>query len=217
MAIATLLTVSSCDKYETTWQDAYAELLLNYMTRNFNIDCDQTIGGWFMLYDINQDGVPELIFADSFHFTSYLAIYTFIDGEPIQLDVDFFADYSTPSFAPVNEEPGLIQIFSQSNRFRSVFFYTMNNCSLILKHSADYIWHGIVYEDGDWVENESWLINGLFIDATIFFTRFYEIFGFEWGDAFTHEMWESRIQQHIVSKSTIQEYIFGWQPLIEGR
>jgi len=107
------------DKYMPTvqfeaWQEAYAELLRDYATRSigehYGISGEREPnppgGGEFMLFDIDGDGVPELIVVDRFHFTTYVAAYTFIDGLQ-SIEVGYFYDYGTMFSPPFDGRPGL--------------------------------------------------------------------------------------------------------------
>ena len=70
------------------WRQAYTALLRDYLSRGFSApwEAGGRTSGEFIYYDIDKDGVPELIVADSFHFTSYLAVYTFRGGRVVQID-----------------------------------------------------------------------------------------------------------------------------------
>ena len=80
------------------WQKAYATLLREYATR-------PVPHGYyyfhrsFILYDINKDGIPELIITRISTGISGESIYTFTDGEvvPLTFRDDFFAYYTIMS------------------------------------------------------------------------------------------------------------------------
>jgi len=93
-----------------TWQDAYAALLMEYaelppMGEHF------TRG--FILYDIDKDGIPELIitrarqgFLDYPDYLSTEAIYTFRSNNVIRLR-GWFSTYNS-AFAPADNQPGIV-------------------------------------------------------------------------------------------------------------
>ena len=96
-----------------SWREAYAKLLREYAARSIGYcpwaSCANTPnppGGYFMLFDINGDGVPELIVTDRFHFISYEAAYTFSDGL-IPLETAYFYGYATRFFSLPGGRHGL--------------------------------------------------------------------------------------------------------------
>ena len=94
-----------------TWQEAYAVLLHHYATQvigysPWGIPNDRP-GGHFMLFDIDGDGIPEVIVRDREHFTTYFAVYTFRDGALLRLGARYFYDYGTRFFPLPDNRPGL--------------------------------------------------------------------------------------------------------------
>ena len=89
-----------------TWQEAYAELLRYYAALPL---ADSETGWYFILHDIDQNGVPELFLVtkyDSGH-TGYRFVYSFINGRAIRLEFD---DMMTDggSFAPLDGRPWVV-------------------------------------------------------------------------------------------------------------
>jgi len=126
------------------WRQAYTTLLRDYSSRGFSAawSADGRTAGEFILYDIDKDGIPELIVADSFHFTNYLAVYTFREGRMQQLaDVDF--DYYSPIvLSPSGNRPGIITIVGMHGvRVTSLWLISGNGLvrSTSVEHNEDFI------------------------------------------------------------------------------
>jgi hypothetical protein len=85
-----------------SWQEAYVNLLRDYAARSIGVSsCGETSnppGGSFLVYDIDGDGIPEIIVVDRFHFTTYVAAYSYRNGL-ISLEADYFYDYGTMFFS----------------------------------------------------------------------------------------------------------------------
>jgi len=99
---------SSCEplagnrKYEANelpvWQIAYRDLLINYIEMAIDKSSDGS-NGRFILYDIDRDGVPELlIFASHGIFNQLVSAYTFLDDLPKLLESQpiWLTSFSTP-------------------------------------------------------------------------------------------------------------------------
>ena len=91
-----------------TWQEAYAELLRDYAEQK------QDNLMFFILHDIDMDGVPELIIAGEYADEIYDAAYVFRNGKAMPLKFDegvYIAGFALSARAGVvpnpNNAPGL--------------------------------------------------------------------------------------------------------------
>ena len=93
-----------------TWQETYAALLMEYAEL-------PPINEWttrgFILFDIDKDGIPELIITrtaeDFFDYPDRIGtegIYTFRNGSVVRLQGDF-STYNS-AFAPSDNQPGIV-------------------------------------------------------------------------------------------------------------
>ena len=92
-----------------TWQEAYTRLLRGYMGVLTHPSGLEHMNGEFILYDLDKDGVPELIVSNWFHRSSYIAAYTFKGGRVQQLSFEGIG-FCSLVFAPAGNAPGLITI-----------------------------------------------------------------------------------------------------------
>ena len=94
LILSTMLLLSACGNQSERMQpvghyEAYTALLWQYYEATTHLEAEET---WmFTLYDINGDGVPELIIWESifgsFFFTAHSA-YTFANGDVHRLEID---------------------------------------------------------------------------------------------------------------------------------
>jgi len=127
--------VTTYAPYEKTWQEVYTDLLWRYYDVTAHLSAEES---WlFTLYDINKDGIPELIiwesYFGSFFFASH-AVYTFMDGEAhrLEIDEDFGGNPASLSiFAPPNGAPGII-VNGSGEGFRRYMFMRMEGHSLLM-------------------------------------------------------------------------------------
>ena len=136
-------TAGSVSTHETTvgqrdvsWREAYAELLREYAVRSIGYcpwadaaNVPNPPGGYFMLFDINGDGIPELIVTDRFHFISYVAAYTF-SGGLIPLEAEYFYGYAVSFFSLPDGRHGL-GMESNEGVWNSAAVLTINGNELI--------------------------------------------------------------------------------------
>ena len=96
-----------------SWQEAYTEILRQYAELPLDFDSLGELGrGWnFILHDINQDGIPELILVMRYlSFAGIYSVYTFTNDEVVSLEFDEVVG-DVGLFAPPNNNPGIV--FSQ--------------------------------------------------------------------------------------------------------
>ena len=175
------------------WQDAYAELLRYYAGRALGNYYDERIGGFFILYDIDLDGIPELIVANSFHFTSYLAAYTFSYGGVSSLYIESFADYSPRLSVPPNNKPGIITRFWEGP-FSAETLMILDGNRLI---SEIVISHQHMFVEGF----HRWYVDGVEVDEAVYNSVLESVFG-SWYET-------ERIYIHEITEANIQDIIFG--------
>jgi len=181
------------------WQYAYAELLREYaMLILGHSPCGyfpNEPGGFFILYDIDTDGVPELIVADRFHFTSYFAAYTFSDGSIMPLEAEYFYDYGTRFFALPDNNAG-IGMESNEGVFNSAALLVIDGHRLIPKFRLSR-WES-------WEASRTlWSINGDEVTEIEHDEMYDKLFG----------RWYERdlIFHHEITEANIQDIVFGWE------
>jgi len=152
------------------WQRAYISLLLDYSMKSvgymlciyspYGYRPSDELGGVFLLHDINNDGIPELIVRDRAHFTTYFAVYTFVNDKLYPLEATYFYDYATMFFVP----RGGIGLGMESNEgvFNSATLLTIDGSKLIPKVSlARGEGFGDVFNE-TWEDSRIWWsINGV--------------------------------------------------------
>ena len=95
------------DMYKEEWQKAYATLLRNYALKPPSHGFDY-LSRSFILHDINQDGIPELIITYAAAGIWGESIYTFIDGDVVPLEFrDSFFAYND-IIAPRDNQAGIV-------------------------------------------------------------------------------------------------------------
>jgi len=90
-----------------SWQDAYAEVLRLY-AEGMNLN-EWEVGWRFILHDINQDGIPELLLvAESMTgHAEHRYVYTFVDGTLISLEHESFVT-DGGVFAPIDNSSWIV-------------------------------------------------------------------------------------------------------------
>jgi len=183
-----------------SWQIAYANLLLDYATQKLGDEYDDRLGGMFLLHDIDRRGIPQLIVANSFHFTHYLVGYSYENGELIRLDIEHFYDYSARVLAPIGNAPGLIQMFGEAWIDISAFLVLDGN-RLTVENSVTFL-GGWGTDDGE----DAWFVNDVEVTHEEYNRAFAEIFGFERDSDWWFE--QKIIQHHHIDESSISRVIF---------
>ena len=94
------------------WQETYAAILRDYAPQF--IDEWGNIFGYFLVYDIDMDGVPELIVFEAnrdFWMLNAVSVYSFRDGGLITIEATDRLKYIlTGIYAPHDNNPGIIVV-----------------------------------------------------------------------------------------------------------
>jgi hypothetical protein len=95
------------------WQNLYASLLRYYAElsfEQFDLPIDLEWDWYFILHDINQDGIPELfiVMQNLSGHTNLYAIYTFSNGEATSLEFDKIGFGELSILAPLDNSPWII-------------------------------------------------------------------------------------------------------------
>lgn len=196
----TLLLLGCHANDEPAWREAYAELLREYSIK-FASSYDFMGDGLFMLVDIDQSGVPNLIVADSFHFTSYLAGFSFEGGELSQLQIDFFHDYSAPVLLPLDGSAGIVQIFGEAWIGKISKFVLEDNRLREVKRVSSFYW----WEADD--EEDAWYVDDLAVTQAEHDAALLEFFGFNWEDVRNWEFGLEFVSNHMINEYNIQNIV----------
>ena len=175
------------------WQEAYIALLRHYAGRMLGNYYDQHFGGFFILHDIDHSGIPELIVANSFHFTDYLAGYAFVDGDIRSLYIEGFADYSPGLSVPPNNKPGIITRFREGP-FSQETLMVLDGNRLVSEMAIS---HEDVFREGF----HRWYVDGVEVDADAYHRAFENVFG-SWCETepiFIHAIIEDNIQDVVLT------------------
>ena len=192
-----------------TWQEAYAALLLEYLEKPsptywYEYDIVQR---YFILYDIDKDGVPELlIFFLAAGFNSE-SIYTYRDGEVSSIEGGFLIYYAS-AYPQPNGDLGII--LANTMRHPGVadtVSYTLMvidgnrlvTDTVLVQAWED--WHQ--WWDGHEIPRESgWHINDRKVTEEEFNAVYDSVFR-GWDE-------NSDLFPFVISEENIQEVVFGW-------
>jgi len=181
------------------WQDAYAALLREYAARSIGYSHDGTTpnppGGFFMLFDIDADSVPELLVVDRFHFTTFVSAYTFTDAI-VPLEAEYFYDYSTFFFALPGGRAGLGM---ESNE-------GVWNRAAILTIDGDKLVPEISLRRGEGSETDWqtwWRVNDEYVTEEEHDNLHDSLFG-RWDE-------REQVPWHEITEDNIQNAIFGFE------
>ena len=154
-----------------------------------------------MLVDIDQSGTANLIVADTFHFTSYLAAFSFEGGELSQLQVDFFHDYSAPVMLPLDGYPGIVQLFREAWISDISKFMLLGNILVEVKSVRALDWLGT--ED----EEPAWYVDGVAVTQAVYDAALLEFFGFTWDDVSDWDFETVFISNHVINEQNIRNIV----------
>jgi len=200
------------------WQFVYAGLLRKYAEKPSPCEFTPDIWRHFVLYDIDKDGIPELmIFYSQAGFWSE-GFYTWRNGEAVPIDGGFFIYYYRAFPTPCGS-PGIIlaNTLRHPDDFDHVSFIRkiidgdrlVTEISLVKKFE-DRIWQ----EETEWfIEGEAaeWLINGEAVSEGEFTRVYNEIFRDRYGND-ESKRHLATLMPSTITDVTIQEVVLGWQP-----
>jgi len=196
-------------KSALTWQEAYAELLRNYIPSAF----DEFMGWRFILYDFDLDGIPELLILGNQGWRSEsVAAYTFVDGKVLPLEIDRVT-WSSFYTVSLDDRQGVIGA-SFSENLEDYMHYdnvaavsswnliTLDECVLITETIAS----AVTLASVNWEERViHHYIGGTKVTEAEFTQATQSLFGkWEYG---IHRL---SILPDNVTETAIQERIFGW-------
>ena len=192
------------------WQEAYAEILWQYaeLPLDFDVLVEFDWGWNFILHDINQDGIPELILVMRYftgHFGIY-AVYTFTNNEVVSLEFDEIMG-EVGLFAPPNNAPGVV--FSQwagSGAMYSKMGIEGNTLSIIVRGFHHLSEEGFEkeWEQGiDFEDSYEWRVLTI-NDEPATVEEFEDMFG-AWGG-------ENWLRSAPITEDNIRDGVFGWNP-----
>jgi len=182
------------------WQEAYIALLHEYSERvighaSAGIEWPGSPGGWFILHDIDGDGTAELIVADSFHFTTYFAVYGFLDNELTPIEANYYYDYGTTFFLLPGNPTG-IGMESNEGVFNKAAVLMLDENRLIPRVRL-----------ARWEDYEvRWSINDEEVSELELDELYNDLFG-------ARDSNRSRILFHEITEVNIYEVVLGWTPL----
>ena len=210
MLFALVSILAACDKSaqdpasdDTTqpWQEAYAAVLRDYAI----LHGENEIGysdeeKSFLLYDIDEDGIPELIVRNRFSYTiTYFAAYTFADNQLIKLDSEYY--HAQAMFFPRPDNKPGIGMAVMTGLWESVALLIIENQSLIPE---------IVLETGEEEgisDSQWWAIDGTDITRK-------EVSPDEWNTALESNFgqWDGwgSIILFPISETNIYEIVLRW-------
>jgi len=193
---------------EPQWREAYAELLRDYMMRPSPIEWD--VRRVFTLFDIDKDGIPELMifYLDAGFATE--AIYTFSSGEPIEVEGGIFIYYYR-AFERQDNKPGIIMAMPYSHpHVADISSFRL----LVLDDNRLIDGISITHAREDWVQwwngqevprARGWYINDTMVTEADYNEVFDDIFrGWRNGDGLRH---------HALDEENIRLVIFGWNEI----
>jgi len=196
-----------------SWQIAYAALLLEYQDKPSPVEWLDSVYRLFLLYDIDKDGIPELlIFYMATGFNSE-SVYTYRDGEVVPIEGGFFIYYAR-AYANPNGAPGIV--LANTLRHPAVpdaVYYELvviDADRLVTETILTQAWEDwYQWWDGQEIPRESgWFINDRQVTEAEFEAAYHNIFH-GWDE--NHSLWP-----HMITDENIKEIVFGWQgpPLV---
>jgi len=171
------------------WQKAYAELLWHYSAA---IPPPEDHIQWkFILYDVDRNGIPELIIVYIAAGIWSEAIYSFAYGSTIRLEGDFFAYYGI--YPPINRPGILIQAYGRTD------LMVLDEGKLVTELALS---RPFIYGDA-----ERWYINEVEVTEEEFSEMYNSIMPV-WDDDFNHRL---NIWPAEITDANIRGIIFGFE------
>jgi len=170
-----------------SWQEAYSDKLL-YYARLPITTTDATEAEWrFLVYDIDQDGVPELflmVYYDGY--ISHRGVYGVVDGDVQRLKSALTGDFDIGLLMPPGSAAGIIRVQFAGHIARYDKLLLSEN-ALVPVVSADFL-----------TMADSFRIN----THTVTEEEFVYVFGCR-----DNKEW---LVLHEITEANIQDIIFGW-------
>ena len=108
-------TVNSADfdviDIYNSWQEAYRDELISFMNYGSYASKDSSgsdLCSMYEVYDMNEDGVPELFISEGAYHTSTVHAYTFTDG--MVKELFYGGEYGSISFVPSKSYSTLVKV-----------------------------------------------------------------------------------------------------------
>ena len=163
-------------------------------------DYEQQSNGYFILHDMDQKGIPELLIFEATTYLSGVAVYTFRDGEVASVNIYEIGGLFGSFFITPDDNPGFIEFHAigSTGRYRRI---------VIDGDSIAAIYDGVAFlTDAGWDMNlddlnYEWYdltING----ETVTTEKFEHIFG-PWGE-------RNQLIYHKINETSIHDIIFGY-------
>jgi len=171
------------------WQEAYAELLLHYSA--VTAPMEDWVHWHFILHDVDIDGIPELMIVYISAGIWLESIYTFADGNIVQLEGDFFAYWGI--YPPIDRPGIIIQTYGWTT------LYVIADGALVAELILINPFH---YDDA-----ERWYINDIEVTEEEFAEMYNSIMPAWDGDL---DNW-GNIWPAGITDENIQDIIFGFE------
>ncbi|MCL2377392.1 MAG: hypothetical protein FWC76_08385, partial [Defluviitaleaceae bacterium] len=190
-----------------SWQETYAALLLEYSEKPSPTYWLYDARRYFILYDIDKDGIPELmIFYLAAGFNPE-AIYTYRDGEVIPIEGGFFLYYAM-AYANPKGAPGII--LANTLRHPSIpdaVSYTLmaiDGNKLVRETVLTQAWEDWYqwWDEQEVPREAGWYINDRKVTQAEFYVVYDSIFRGWDGN--------NNLFPAFVSEENIKEMVFGW-------
>jgi len=171
------------------WKEVYAKLLREYA----ELPLGYLAGRTFILHDINHDGTPELFIVNVQAGIFPESIYTFLEGQLIQIEGDFFAyfDITVPF-----DRPGLI-----TQAYGKTTLLELHGNTLVAVEKMERPF----FPD----DEQRWIINGNDVTEREYIYLYSSIMP-SWEERNVNDLYLPF--PHNITEETIQSVIFNWQP-----
>ena len=151
---ASVLSVTAYAAGEKTWQSAYSAFLKEEAKTDKSGTAFSEFVKGFSIYDLDNNGIPELIYSSNGDKFSDTRIYTYNNGKMLRLtvfgidknDTDFWSNYGYIGFSP---ETGEIVNYSTGTGVSYSYFKLINN-KLVFQFETSYGGRTVDVPQGTW-------------------------------------------------------------------